>query len=100
MEMTKNLGLFSELIPGSPGLGHMPRAMAPEDSTDTGIMQRIQSAVQQGMISPQAAKFLLENMIAGQQETAQGLRGMPRPQNMPPMNQTEPHSMMRGLLGE
>ena len=100
MEMTKNLGLFQELIPGSPGLGHMPRAMRPEDSTDAGIVQRIQAAVQQGMISPQAAKFLMENLMASQQDVAQGLRGMPGPNAMPALNNTAPYSMMRGLLGE
>lgn len=98
MQMTKNLGLLEELVPGSPGLGHMPRAMAPQDMTDGGIIERIQMAVQQGMISPEAGQYLVENLLQDDQETAQALRGMPGPQNMPPMNNVFPHSLRNGLL--
>lgn len=100
MQMTKNLGMYQELIPQSPGLGHIPRAMKPQDSTDSGIVQRLQMAVQQGMISPEAAQYLMENLMGGQDEIAEGLRGMPRPRNMPPLEQTIPYSMIPGLLGE
>ena len=100
MEMTKNLGMYSELVPGASGLGHIPRKMSPQDSTDGGISSRIMQAVQQGMISQEAGKYLIENLLDDDQTTRQALRGMPSPRNMPPMDQVEPYSMMRGLLGD
>jgi hypothetical protein len=93
MQMTQNLGLLEELVPGSPGLGHLPRRMTPQDNTDGGITQRIQAAVQQGLISPQAGQYLMENLLQDDAQTAQALRGMPGGV-MPPMNNVFPHSLL------
>lgn len=98
MEMTKNLGMFQEVFPGSPGLGHMPRAISSQDSTDGGIVERLQMAVQQGMISPQAAQYLMENLLDSDEQSRAAVRPMPRPQNMPPMSNTFPFSLKNGLL--
>jgi len=100
MEMTQNLPMYQELIQGAPGLGHIPRPMTPEDNTDEGIVQRIVMAVQEGMISPQAGQYLIENLMGGQEETREAMRGMPRPQNMPALSNTHPYGSMRGLLDE
>jgi hypothetical protein len=100
MKMTNNLPMYEEVFQGSPGLGHMPRRMTAQDSTDGGIVNRIQMAIQQGMISQEAGKYLIENLLDDDQTTRQALRGMPSPRNMPPMDQVEPYSMMRGLLGD
>ena len=99
MDMTKNLGTYEELFQGSPGLGHIPRAMTQSDSTDEGIVDRIKAAVQQGMISPQAGQYLIENLLQGDQDSRKAVRGMPGPSNMPSISNTMPYSMMRGLLG-
>lgn len=93
MKMTSNLGQYEELVHGSPGLGHMPRAMGPQDTTDGGIVQRIQEAVQRGMISPEAGQYLVDNLLQDDQESAKALSGMPVPQNMPPAENTFPHSL-------
>lgn len=98
--MTQNLGMYQEVVPGAAGLGHMQRAMRPEDSTDNGIVQRIQQAVEQGMISRQAGQYLIENLMEESGMAANALRGMPGPQNMPPLENTFPYSARRGLLGE
>ena len=94
MKMTNNLPMMQEVFQGSPELGHMQRPMTQDDGTDEGIAMRIQQAVEQGLISPEAGMYLIENIMGGQQEQMQAVRGMPRPQNMPPMNN------IRGLLGE
>ena len=95
MDMTQNLGMYQEVFPGAPGLGHMPRAMKSDDMTDMGIVNRLKAAVQQGMISPQAAEFLMSDLLGGSQEV---VRGMPMPRNMPDLASTFPYSLTRGLL--
>lgn len=100
MQMTNKLGLFQELYPGSPGLGHIPRAMTAEDSTDGGIVARIQEAVKQRMISPEAAQYLIENLLASDSDTVQAVRRMPVPKASPMMENTFPYSLNNGLLGE
>ena len=100
MDMTNKLGAWQELFQGAPGYGHIPRAMSPQDSTDGGIVQRIQAAVQQGMISPQAGKYLVENLLDDDNATMDAVRRMPRPQNMPMLENTFPYSLNNGLLGE
>ena len=100
MQMTKNMPMYEEVVPGSPGLGHIPRRMQSQDSTDMGIVQRIKQAVEQRMISPQAAQYLIENLLQGGAETAQGLRGMPSPERMPSVGNTFPYGLKNGLLGD
>jgi hypothetical protein len=96
MKMAPNLPMYEEVFQGSPGLGHMPRRMTAQDSTDGGIVNRIQMAIQQGMISQEAGMYLIENLLQDDETSKQAIRGMPMPQNMPPMNNVHPYG---GLLG-
>jgi hypothetical protein len=98
MQMTQNLGMYEELYPGAPGLGHIPRATKPTDMTDGGIVDRIKKAVSMGYISPEAAAYLVENLLEDDAMTQQAVRGMPGPRAMPLLNQTFPHSLNNGLL--
>lgn len=98
MQMTPNLPMYEELFQGAPGLGHIPRAMSPQDSTDGGIVDRIKKAAMQGMISPQAAQYLMENLLDSDDSARAALRRMPGPANMPPLENTFPYGLMRGLL--
>ncbi len=98
MEMTRNLPMYEELVPGAPGLGHLPRKMAPADTTDGGIIDRIKMAAGQGLISMEAASYLMENLLQDDAVTANALRRMPGPQTMPPISNTFPHGLKRGLL--
>jgi len=93
MKLAQNLPLHQELVPGSPGLGHIRRAMTPQDMTDGGIAERIHSAVQQGMISPEAAGYLLDDMLGdgGQTKLARQLRRMSMPKAMPAVSDTIPY---------
>jgi hypothetical protein len=72
-----------------PNAGHMQRPTTAESYTDSGIAQRIMAAAQQGLIHPEVAKFLMDNML----ETGRVPPGFPAAPVQP--NQVD---VVRGLL--
>ena len=77
---------YDPLTQGNPQAGYIRRPMSPEDSTDMGITQRIFEAAKAGLIHPQFAQYLIENLgsdqdsydaINNDEEAARGIPAAP-----------------------
>jgi hypothetical protein len=69
--------------------------MAYQDNTDGGIIQRIMTAAQQGLIHPQVANYLMENLLDSDTSTNQAIGQMPQA----PMRPNPMDVVTKGLLG-
>jgi len=83
LKMSQNLPMLDQLDPNRPQSGYMRRAMTNQDYTDSGIVQRIMYAAQQGAISPEVASYLMENMMEEADVQNQAISQMPGAPNMP-----------------
>ena len=89
------LPMMEPLDPMRPQSGYMQRPAAYQDNTDGGIIQRIMTAAQQGLIHPQVANYLMENLLDDDRSTNQAISQMPSAPSMPAPNNIVP----KGLLG-
>jgi hypothetical protein len=83
MKRENFLPMMQPLDPQRPQSGYMQRPMNAESYTDQGIADRIMFAAQQGMIAPEVANYLMENMMQPERASQQAIRQMPAAQNMP-----------------
>jgi len=94
LKMTQNLPMLEPLDPQRPQSGYMRRAMTPQDSTDSGIIERIMYAAKQGAISPEVVNYLMENLLENDTQSNAAISQMPGAPNMPNPNNV----VMPGLL--
>lgn len=87
MKMAPYLPMLEPLDPTNPQTGHMRRSMDMNDSTDSGVVQRIMYGAQQGFISPEVVNYLLNNLLDSDQSQNAAIRSMsPAPRQPNPMD--------------
>jgi hypothetical protein len=94
LKRTNYLPTLEPLDQSNPAAGHMQRPMAYQDNTDGGIIQRIMTAAQQGLIHPQVANYLMENLLDDDRSTNQVIGKMPQA----PMQPNPMDVVKKGLL--